>query len=575
MERFLVEIRFRDGIEVSSTPAPDRVDAVDVFWRGYFDDGAANWVGGDEAQIIADAYRKFGEDFTRHVRGVFAALVIDSGQAKAMLSHDELALEPLFYALTTDGLIVATNLFDIVRATGIGELDDEYISDYLAQAWHLGNRTPYAHVRRLSAGETVVWRAGRTKRVDAWTLSKVAPLQYNDERDYEAHLRELLRSAVTRAMGPSAVCCELSGGLDSTTIFATAMGLSPDCVTACSFVYPQSVSADEQPWMQAAIGKYPAPWNVFDGDALRPFSVLPDTPQAEPNQSLINAARQNAYYAWLRERGITVVLTGEGGDATFCGSPEPFHLADLLRQVRLSELCGAIKELATETADRRPFAYFLWRYGFSAALAHARGRPVESEAKPSPFIETEFARRTKIVERSRKSWAPRTKSVDASAVLEQVIRCARLAAGFYSGDDIPASYRHPLLDRDLIAFMFSVPWRVKTHPCCDRLLQRRALELVLPRKVLLRKNKAGPDEALYAGLAQGTSWMNWLLDRPRIVERGYADAAAWRSGLAQAQLGSTTSARYIEAAASLEGWLRLLETIPITAPRRADQIVPA
>jgi len=137
-------------------------------------------------------------------------------------------------------------------------------------------------------------------------------------------------------------------------------------------------------------------------------------------------------------------------------------------------------------------------------------------------------------------------------VLEQVIRCARLAAAFSSGDDIPAQFRHPLLDRDLIAFMFSVPWPEKTHPTCDRLLQRRALESALPRKVLLRKNKISPEEAFYAGLAEGGDWLDWLADRPRIVERGYVDAAAWRSALAQARLANTAGVRYFQAAASLE-----------------------
>lgn len=142
-------------------------------------------------------------------------------------------------------------------------------------------------------------------------------------------------------------------------------------------------------------------------------------------------------------------------------------------------------------------------------------------------------------------------------MLEQVIRCARLAAAFYGGDKIPAQFRHPLLDRQLVAFMCSVPWHVKMHPTCDRLLQRRALESVLPRKILLRKNKISPEQALYAGLAQGDDWFDWLANKPRIVERGYVDATTWPSELAQARLANTTGVRYFLAAASLEAWLRL------------------
>jgi len=564
-------MRFDDGVKLASERAPERFGDLNVFWRGSISGPHAQAAQvSPETEILGRAYRRFGEEFPQHIKGAFAAVVIDAARATAVLAHDELALESLFYTPYRGGLIVATHLLDIVRATGVGELDETYISDYLAHGWHFGGHTPYVHIRRLQAGEAVVLRGGDLKRVSAWTLDRVAPLRFVDARDYEAQFREIVQKAVARAMPPGNVCCELSGGLDSTTVLAVAMGLAPQRISACSFVYPRSASADERPWMEAALEKYPAPWQAFDGDALRPFSVLPDMPQGEPNQSLINAGRQNAYYAYLRARDIRTVLTGEGGDATFCGdSPAPFYLADLLRGLRFRELGSAAAAHSRESDSRRPSTYFLWRYAAIPVVAHALGRPVESSPTPSPWLNAEFARRTDIAHRSKRTWAPRTKSIDASAVLEQVIRCARLAAGFYSGDDIPAQFRHPLLDRDLVAFMFSVPWPEKTHPTCDRLLQRRALENVLPRKVLLRKNKISPEEALYAGLAEGGAWLDWLADRPRIIERGYVDATAWRSALAQARLANTVGVRYFQAAACLEAWLRLLETRDVRIPRPA------
>ena len=91
-----------------------------------------------------------------------------------------------------------------------------------------------------------------------------------------------------------------------------------------------------------------------------------------------------------------------------------------------------------------------------------------------------------------------------------------------------------------------------------RELERQGVDIISTGGTaeLLRKNKISPEEALYAGLAEGGDWLDWLADRPRIAERGYVDAAAWRSALAQARLANTAGVRYFQAAASLEAWLR-------------------
>lgn len=395
MERFFLRIRFDGTLEVASTPASERCDGYEVFWRGYVSgcDATPDMAPGSNSttNILARAYSRFDTDFSRHVEGAFAAVVVDRAQATVILAHDEFGLEPLFYAPCDDGVIVATHLLDVISSTGIGKLDEEYIADYLAHGWHFGGHTPYAHVRRVRIGECIVWRAGNLKRVNVWTLDHVAPLIYRDARDYEVQFRELLREAIARAMPSGTVWCELSGGLDSTTVLATALAIGNNPISACSFVYPQSTTADEQPWIAAALEKYQVPWHPFDGDALRPFSALPDALQGEPNLSLINAARQSAYYKHLRMHNVSVVLTGEGGDATFCGnSPAPFYLADLLRGLRLRELSSAANALSQDSSERRAATYFLWRYAAVPALSHARRRPVESDALPSPWIEPDL-----------------------------------------------------------------------------------------------------------------------------------------------------------------------------------------
>ena len=120
--------------------------------------------------------------------------------------------------------------------------------------------------------------------------------------------------------------------------------------------------------------------------------------------------------------------------------------------------------------------------------------------------------------------------------------------------------RHPLLYRPLAEFMHALPWEQKIRPGYVRLLQRRALSGVLPEAVRTRRHKAGADESFFEGLRRSKEWVSLLTDRPRIVERGFADGRLWNDAVRLAQLGYVQPGGIPSflSAVQLELWLRQL-----------------
>jgi asparagine synthase (glutamine-hydrolysing) len=568
---------------IADPPAAE-VEGCSVLFRGYVANPAdlaaeARRRGhprppSSDAERLALAFRWWGAELPRHVLGEYAVAVYDPGERTLLLAHDELGLVPLFYAAAPGAVHFGSPLEDVVAEVGVGELDEEYVADYFALGEHFGDRTPYAAIRRLRPGESVVWRDGRVSRHDVRTLADVRPLRLRDPREYAARLGELVREGVLAALpAEGRTWCELSGGLDSSTVLSVASRAGVPGLEAVSLVFPRSHRADERKWIRYVLEEHPVPWNPVDADAVRPFTELPEAFFGEPCEGLVTCGVGRACGDLFRERGVDVVLTGQGGDAVFLGDvPKPYFLADLLRRGRVVEAWRRARDWGRASYDHRPPSYWLIHFGAPPGLRHLRGEALEHRRVEIPWAVASFAAAAGLRERGKASPAPGYATVAESYHMERVMRNALAVAVHRAHAAAGAEYRHPLLYRPLLELMLSAPWEEKYRPGADRALQRRALEGVVPDRTLRRLDKRGPDQAYYEGLESGDAWIELLTARPRIVERGYADAGRWREAVHQARFGRTVGIKYFLASVNLEAWLQQLERF---SPRPKLAGIPA
>ncbi|HEX8274140.1 MAG TPA: asparagine synthase-related protein [Longimicrobiaceae bacterium] len=575
MSRFVARLVAGEPPRLVADPGAVEAEGCLVLLRGYLGnraelDAEARRRGhrppACDAGRVALAFRWWGAELARHVVGEYAAAVYDPGARTLLLAHDELGLAPLFYAAGPGGVAFGTPLEDVVAETGVDGLDEEFIADYFAQGQHFGARTPYAAIRRLRAGESVVWRDGRDSRHDVRTLNGVRPLRCRDEREYADAVRERLEEGVAAALPEEGrAWCELSGGLDSSTVLGIAARLGAPGLAAVSMVYPLSHTADETKWMRVVLDEHPVPWHPVDADAVRPFTELPRSFFAEPNLWLPSCGLARTCRELFREHGVDVVLTGQGGDAVFHGDvPRPYFLADLLRRGRAAEAWRRARDWGAASDERRPPVYLLHRFGLRAALRHLRGRALDLPPVAVPWADQRYAAAVGLGERGRASPAPGGRTVEAAYHMERVMHNAAAAAVHFAHASTGAEYRHPLFHRPLVELMLSLPWEHKYRTDGDRPLQRLAMEGVLPRRTLRRRGKQGPDQATQEGLESGEAWIDLLTARPRIVERGYAAAGPWREAVQHARFGRTAGIRHFMSSANLEAWLQGLESF---APR--------
>ncbi len=572
MNRFLADCELGRGGTFRASRAIAH-DGCRVAWRGYLANApelrAEARARGDEppndGALLAFAYRRWGDELQRHVLGEYALALYDELRRRLVVTHDALGLVACFYAVRGSRVVAGSHLEDVARAAGAAALDDEYVADLFALGHPSSGGTPYAGVRRLLPGRTLACDDGARERT-TWSLAGVRPLRLGSDAEYEERCRELLADGVRRAIPERGVTwCELSGGLDSSSVISVAAALCGRALPALSSVYERSASADERPWMRAVLERYDLPWHPIDVDGTPPFAELPATAFAEPNATMVVPAYYRRHVETLERNGVAVVLTGAGGDHVFAGdSPEPRHLADPLFRLDPAGFARGLRDWQRRSVSRRSLGHWVASNVVSPALRHARGRSLldnggASYALPA-WCARDFARAARLEARIGRRYAPRCR-FPGDQYFAEALHVLGTIAGTHR--DVLAErfeYRSPLLYRPLVEFLYAIPWEQRLQPDCQRSLQRRALRGILPEKVRTRRTKSGAQEAYFEGLRHGGPWLDILRGRPLIAERGYVDPVAWRQAVEQARFGRTHTMRHFLTAATLECWLRGRQT---------------
>jgi asparagine synthase (glutamine-hydrolysing) len=195
----------------------------------------------------------------------------------------------------------------------------------------LAPRTVFAGVSQLPPGCWARWENGRLSVVRFW-----AP-EYAEgsiePSDALAQLDQLLRSSVTfRMRADVPVGAYLSGGLDSTITGALSAAMSPFVLRTFSvtFADPTLDESTHQLAVARALGSDHAVQSIVSDEIAM---VFPDVVRHAETPLVRTAPAPMYLLARLtRERGIKVVLTGEGSDEVFLGY-------DLFKETMVRRFC--------------------------------------------------------------------------------------------------------------------------------------------------------------------------------------------------------------------------------------------
>jgi len=250
-----------------------------------------------DTEVVLEAFLEWREDAVNHLRGEFAFAIAERPGQRVYLARDPLGVKPLYWSRHGGLLHVASEVKALVP---MGALVSEVAPGHHGWADPVtGPRlTPYVDLLRLAEDRTPIEDPHEAAKLVRTTL--------------EDSIRVRVDTDLT-------VGVILSGGLDSSLTLLQVREMHPDCV-AFTVGVPSSQDLAYARRLTAEIG---VPHEVIE---VRPRDIrLRDIREAIRISELteygdiINAVVSVPLFRRVHERGVKVVLSGDGSDELFGG----------------------------------------------------------------------------------------------------------------------------------------------------------------------------------------------------------------------------------------------------------------
>jgi asparagine synthase (glutamine-hydrolysing) len=460
-----------------------------------------------DAGILLESLVRWGEGALQQLVGDFAFALWDSRNETLLLARDFVGQRPLHYHCGKDFFAFATMPKGLHALAEVPYgADEQAMLEFVTLIPTDGSRSFFKDVIPVKAGETLTVTRQGVRRSGYW---KLAPPPARSRRsDHAEGLRHHLDQA-TRARlrgAETEVGTHLSAGYDSAAVTATAARLlAPAGGRAVAFTAvpregydgpcPPNRIGDEGPLAAATAAMHPNIEHVLIRTGrLSPLEGLDHsfTLFDRPMLNICNLGWARAINAAARERGLTVMLTGQMGNLTLSYGGLEF-LAELLRRGRLVRLLreGAGLVAAGGAGWRSVLSHSLgpfippplWR-GIGRLLRPGRNVLEHSAVRPERLDDLDRLARKRGADLS---FRPR-----ASAFETRLRGLSRTDLGNHNKGMLAGwglDYRDPTADRRLVEYCLAAPMEAYLANGQTRALARRALADRLPQAVLNARGK--------------------------------------------------------------------------------------
>ena len=462
-----------------------------------------------DTETVLHLYEEMGPECVERLDGMFAFAIWDARRGRLFLARDRLGVKPLYYRLTSDGLIFGSEVRAILRHPAVSaELDEESFFHYLTFAFVPAPRTMYAGIDKVAPAERLtISRDGTVERDRYWTpFSPEAAATAASMSDHaaEEHVLELLRSSVRkRMMSDVPFGVFLSGGVDSSTNVALMAEVSEEPVRTYSIAPEQYSAYDELDYARAVAERFGTDHHEvrIGVDDLMDFLPMLPAYQDEPLSDWTGVS-QYFVTKLARESGTIVIQVGEGADEIFHGYRgyaqhrhvvRPFQQF-LPREARLVLAHGAGR------ASRRLGRFTRHTDALLDAADNSipyrggglcfRG-PLKHEVLMHP---DRFSNSYRIPEgywQEIDAVAPGADVFQRMSYLELKQRLAELLLMRMDRVTMACSVegRDPFLDHRLVEFVLALPPRLKYHRGVGKVALKNAVRDLLPPEVTTRKKQ--------------------------------------------------------------------------------------
>jgi len=493
-----------------------------------------------DTEVIVHLYEELGEGCVEKLQGMFAFAIWDERQAVLFLARDRVGIKPLYYYLSQNELLFASEIKAILADPAVkAEVQPAMIDRFFTFKYLAGNETLFKDIHKLAPGSYLRVRNKKVEIRQYWDLSfEPSMLTFSEARN---KLSNLLDETVKLHMiSDVPVGFLLSGGFDSTALLSIATGMTDRKLSSFTVGFSEPGVVDERPFARLAARQFGTEHHELTitprdfEDFLPQYVWHMEEPVCEP------PAVAMYYVSRLARQSVKVLISGEGGDEAFAGYS---IYRNLLWLGRLRKALGPLKGLASSSlvqlnrlAGNSAVAKFGALLGLPSGSFSYGGHshPCLDIKGPLNRLYTNEFRDQVDRECTIAGWRRWDKTAPGNDAINRMLY---IDTKTWLVDDLllkadkmtmanSIELRVPFLDHKVLEFAASLPGDYKVRGFATKSLAKRALAHRLPEPILKRR-KVGFPVPYESWLRKDLGgWVRSILLDRHTLERGYFEKKA-------------------------------------------------
>ena len=289
-----------------------------------------NFITNSDTEVLLAAWIKWGVKCLDKFNGMFAFAVWDKQKEELFLCRDRLGIKPLYFFQGNRNFVFASEIRAMLNSGLVPrKLADENLGEYLKYQTVHAPRTLVKDVFLIPPGQYLKVSDQEVLAVEYWSPeSKTAEPISSNLNTTKKRISELLTSSVERRLlSDVPLGAFLSGGIDSSLLVGIIRERLNKKLDTFAITFSEK-EFSEAPYSRMVAKKFKTNHHEIE---LSPSEFKNSVPEAlgamdhpsgdGPNSFVVSHA--------VKKEGITVALSGLGGDELFAGYPYFTRFLDL------------------------------------------------------------------------------------------------------------------------------------------------------------------------------------------------------------------------------------------------------
>ena len=515
------------------------------------------------AELLIGAYLKWGEAFPDRISGDFALVLWDARKDRLLACRDPFGVRPLFYRASRGSIALASGIEQILRTLSPHPaLDDQMIVEHLLWRYKSADSTFFREIRQIRPGHVLTATGSGIHLQRYWyPPARASRATAMSREDCNEEFRRLFSQSVERRLRSSSpVMIHVSGGLDSSAIAVVANRIARSgelpslSLRGVAGLHP-GLACDERAFIDAVARQIQFPIEHWDGTDVDSSDLQDPTIECPGVLPMIGGTKGDVSIA--QRHRAAVILSGLGGDQLMMpmgvtqdmlASHDWSGAIQVLFSFQNATVWSRLGRLRTLVAQSAPL------------LIRRMVRKVRAESPDwlAPELRG-LARDLALPERSDVTFSSHMQEQTWNRMESQNL--VRAVDAFQKlGGALAVEYRFPYLDRDLVRFVLTIPYRHWPRPDPFARLHRSLLGDMLPPEIVGRFGKAEFTPALRNRIRRSEQLIRGLIyEGPWASEKYVSRSKAqelWVRVTQGPENVQTLDWRRVWAIVTLETWLR-------------------